>query len=113
MNDIASYNELNKQFGNWWEGYMNSDIEEKWSSQVAARAAFMDAWRRAEDCLLAEPISEYVERRIHEVFLEVAEMVNNSPLQAGESVGIPMKLFQGEILLTNAWKQFCERGLHE
>ena len=47
--------------------------------------------------------------------MEVAEMVNQGTIVVSEeeSAGVPMKLFQGEILLTNAWKQFCERELHE
>jgi len=64
---------------------------------------------------MSETIASYVEHRIHNIFLAVAEMVNQGTIVVSEeeSAGVPMKLFQGEILLTNAWKQFCERELHE
>lgn len=58
-----------------------------------------------------ETIAEYVERRIHGIFLEVAEMVNRTPMSEEESAGVPMKLFQGETLLINVWKQYVEREL--
>ena len=108
MNDIASYEELGRQFDSWWERYEHSDIENKGLPKVAAMAAFMDAWRRAEDWLTAVPISEYVEHRIHDIFLEVAEMVNDASIPEEESAGVPMKLFQGETLLINVWKQYVE-----
>ena len=64
---------------------------------------------------MSETIASYVEHRIHNIFLAVAAMVSQGTITVSqeESAGIPMKLFQGEILLTNAWKQFCERELHE
>lgn len=58
-----------------------------------------------------ETIAEYVERRIHDIFWEIAEMVNNTPMSEEESAGVPMKLFQGETLLINVWKQYIEREL--
>lgn len=64
---------------------------------------------------MSETIAQYIERRVyevlHEVFLEVAEMVNNTPMTLEQSASIPMKLFQGEILLTRVWKQYTEREL--
>lgn len=55
---------------------------------------------------------EFVTERIHGIFLELAETVNNTPMTLEQSAGIPMKLFRGEILLTNVWKQYTERELN-
>ena len=56
-------------------------------------------------------LEEFVVEKIHAIFLEIAEMVNNTPMTLEQSASIPMKLFQGETLLTNVWKQYTEREL--
>lgn len=59
-----------------------------------------------------ETIASYVEHRIHNIFLAVAEMVNQDTIVISEeeSAGVPMRLFQGETLLINVWKQFVNAG---
>jgi len=55
-----------------------------------------------------ETLAKYVERRIHDIFLEIAEAETmEMPLE--ESTGMPMKLFQGETLLINVWRQYVAR----
>jgi hypothetical protein len=62
-----------------------------------------------------QTLEEFVTERIHSIFLELAEIVNNTTfLTLEQAVSIPMKLFQGETLLINVWKQYTERELtHE
>jgi len=63
----------------------------------------------------AQTLGELVTERIHDIFLELAEIVNNTTAftSSEEVSGIPMKLFQGETLLINVWKQYAERELNE
>lgn len=58
-----------------------------------------------------ETTAQYVERRIHGIFWEIAEMVNETPMSEEESAGVPIKLFQGEALLINVWRQFVGREM--
>jgi len=62
-----------------------------------------------------QTLGELVTERIHDIFLELAEIVNNTTAFTSpeEVSGIPMKLFQGETLLINVWKQYAERELNE
>ncbi len=53
-------------------------------------------------------LEEFVIEKIHGIFLEIAEMVNDTPMSVEESIGIPMKLFRGETLLINVWKQYVK-----
>lgn len=57
-----------------------------------------------------ETIASYVEHRIHNIFLAVAEMVNQGTIVVSEeeSAGVPMKLSQGETLLMSVWKQYVQ-----
>jgi hypothetical protein len=56
-------------------------------------------------------LEEFVIEKIHNIFLEIAEVVNNTPMTLEQSASIPMKLFQGETLLIKVWKQYMEREL--
>ena len=56
-------------------------------------------------------LEEFVVEKIHALFLEIAEMVNNTPMTLEQSTGVPMKLFQGETLLINVWKQYVEKEM--
>lgn len=53
-------------------------------------------------------IAEYVEERIHGVFMSLAKFINDIPMSEEESAGVPMKLFQGETLLINVWRQYVK-----
>ena len=54
---------------------------------------------------------DYVDEGIHELFVEVAELVNQgfSDLDAEETAGIPLMLFKAEMALRQAWREFVER----
>ena len=81
---------------------------EKWWDMLGSKIALGFHKRVVGEKDSGEILADYVERRIHEVFLEVAEMVNNAMMS---EEGIPLKLFQGETLLIRVWKQYMEREL--
>ncbi len=53
-----------------------------------------------------ETIAQYVERRIHDIFLEIAEICSEDDLGVH-----PMAIFQGETLLINVWRQYVEKEM--
>jgi len=60
-----------------------------------------------------QTLEEFVTERMHGIFLELAEIVNNTvSLTPEQATVIPMKLFRGETLLANVWKQYVERELN-
>lgn len=49
-------------------------------------------------------LGEYVERRIKDIFRDVAQMDND--LTEDEAAGLPMTLFQAESKLLTTWREF-------
>ena len=99
---IASIDEINKQFKDWFKRNQNyyGDMNTQY---VRLYKAFVDAWQRAEDYMPKEPISEFVESRIREIFIEASDKYGKCD----------EFLFRGETLLTSVWEQYVERELNE
>ena len=55
-------------------------------------------------------IAEYVEKRIAEIFLEVAEMVNSGEIEVDQenAGGAPFLIFRAQTAMLGAWQRFVE-----
>jgi len=54
-------------------------------------------------------LEQFVTEKIHDIFLEIAGVVSNTPMPVGEAAGTTMKLFRAETLLINTWGQFMRQ----
>ena len=98
---IASNKEIRGEFEEWWP-YLEcilSTPEEIYKEDIAW-PAFLDGWQRAENHLLDEPISKFIEQRIHEIFSEAKEKERDKSLNN--------RLIQGEETLVARWQVFCK-----
>jgi len=54
-------------------------------------------------------LSEFVEVRIHDIFVEVAELVSGMELSEEEAAGVALGLFRAEYNLQECWREFVDK----
>lgn len=60
-------------------------------------------------------MQEFVEKQLHELFLDLAERVANGEfgeMSEDAMCGVPMMIFKAEIHLINAWRRFDPSASH-
>ena len=89
--------------GSTYRAVTGAEYDKVWDYADELEAEIVEL-RELSQAKTGETAGEFVERRIQDIFQEVAEHVGNGLFELDH----PAPIFRGSIRMTNAWKEYLD-----